>query len=400
MSVAGNQRQTYLRLVATLRPHWRSDLLLPDRIQKLLAGEKRFGSRDRRLYRELLYTTLRFLPWVDPLWDTDPERAAAIVAWLAADGPATANYRAELSISDPQSPVSLSAKAAFLKLNVADLLPTWFARECPAAFTPAELETLHQRASLWLRLQTGHPEQVTDELSNNGWKWRMTSPLPEAIEISDEVNITACASFRAGAVEVQDLGSQLLLHTTMIKADGRWLDACAGAGGKSLQLARILGLQGKVTAHDIRASALTELQIRAKRAGLRNIVTTGQPPEGTFDGVLVDAPCSGSGTWRRAPHLKWITHPAMVMEYATRQLNLLGQFAAAVRPGGQLIYATCSLNRSENESVIAAFLQNHQDFRIEPPFRDFGYQTSPGGITIMPSRHNTDGFFVASMRRR
>jgi len=251
----------------------------------------------------LLYTTLRFLPWVDPLWDTEPERAAAIVAWLAANGPATANYRAEISISDPQTPVSLSAKAAFLKLNAAELLPAWFAQECPAAFSPAELETLHHRASLWLRLQTSHPVVVTDELTKNGWNWRMSSTLSEAIEIGDEVNVTTCDSFRTGAIEVQDLGSQLLLHTAMIKIDGRWLDACAGAGGKSLQLARILGPQGKVTAHDIRATALSELRLRAKRAGLRNIITTGQPPEGTFDGVLVDAPCSGSGTWRRAPHL-------------------------------------------------------------------------------------------------
>src|SRR6185503_4796899 len=108
-------------------------------------------------------------------------------------------------------------------------------------------------------------------------------------------------------------------------------------------------------AHDPRTAALKELEIRAARARVKNIAVLAAPPSQTYDGVLVDAPCSGSGTWRRAPHLKWCTTPAQIVAAAEKQLDLLTQFAARVKPGGWLVYATCSLSRMENEEVVTAF---------------------------------------------
>src|SRR5690606_24311931 len=154
---------------------------------------------------------------------------------------------------------------------------------------------------------------------------------------------------------IQDLGSQLVLATLAEAPAGHWLDACAGAGGKTLQLARLLGPAGRVTAHDIRAGALAELKTRARRAGLDTIVTTTTLPAAAFDGVLVDAPCTGSGTWRRTPRLKWTTAPEDVARAARLQAELLARFSRLVRPGGRLVYATCSLCRSENEAVVAGF---------------------------------------------
>lgn len=400
MSVIGNQKQIYLQIIVRLQPYFRTDANLPERVQKLLAREKRFGSRDRRLYRELIYTTLRYLPWVEPLFERDPDRAAAMVAWLASNSAATANYRSEMALDWPHCPDTLSAKADILNLKPEELLPTWFQEECPAALHPKENDTMHRRASLWIRLQTTKPDLVLAEFDRQDWAWSRSKIKTDAIELTPDASVANSKSYLNGAYEVQDLGSQLVLASTHIKAGEQWLDACAGAGGKTLQLARILGPEGIVTAHDIRPSAIDELLLRADRSGLQNIRTASLPIINKYDGVLVDAPCSGSGTWRRAPHLKWVNGPSKIEDYARLQLELLETYAKAVRSGGKLIYATCSLNHSENASVIAEFLAQYPDFLIEPPENNFGFEPQPWGLTILPSQHNTDGFFVSSMRRK
>lgn len=401
MSIIRSQRQTFLRLVEMLRPHWRQDFALSERIQRMLSAERRFGSRDRRLYRELLYTTVRYLPWVEHDLTAQPEAAAATVAWLAADLPATRNYRAELTAGMPACPDSVVEKARRLGRSAPDLVPDWLADECPPALEPAELDALHRRASLWLRLQTSGPDFALAELDAAGCAWRQSELLPAAVEVLSDQDVTRFTSHGQGTFEIQDLGSQLILHLAGIATGERWLDACAGAGGKTLQLAGMLGPDGHVTAHDIRTPALIELRRRAERAGLhrRIEITTELPPE-RFDGVLVDAPCSGSGTWRRAPHLKWVTRREHLQMQSRRQAELLAQFARLVKTGGRLIYATCSLCRQENDRVIAGFLQQQPDFAPEPPTRDFGYPGGNFGTSLLPSRHNTDGFYVAGLRRR
>lgn len=399
MSVASSQQQTFLRLLAELRPHWRRDAALPGRIQALFGRNKSFGSRDRRLYRELIYTALRYLPWIEPLLDSDPSRAAKIVAWLAAESRATASYRTALAGDWPPL-ASLRERAEFLDADSTALLPSWFRSECPSVFEPAELETQLARAPLWLRLQTDDANAVAAELTQLGWQWRESDVLPSAWQVLEEADVTKSDAYARGAIEIQDLGSQLLLETIGLERGARWLDACAGAGGKTLQLARLVGTTGSVDAHDIRPAALEELTTRAARASIRQIRTVATPVVGGYDGVLVDAPCSGSGTWRRSPHLKWITTPALVAERAALQRTLLNEFAACVRPGGRLVYATCSLARSENDAVIEAFLATHPDFEIVPFARTFGFEPQKWGLTILPSRPNTDGFFVAPMRRR
>ncbi|MDB6170470.1 MAG: Fmu (Sun) domain protein [Verrucomicrobia bacterium] len=398
MSVATSQAQVYLRLVQQLRPIWRSDQALPAKIQRLLASERRFGSRDRRLYRELIYTTLRYLPWIEPWLEREPARAAKVAAWLAAATRDTRAYRAEICGDWPVAD-SLAARAKFLEADPAALLPAWFSDECPVVFTPAELSAQLARAPLWLRLQTDDEARVADEFDQKAWRVTPSPALPSAWKVLDEADVTQSVAYAKGLIEIQDLGSQFVLESIGVEPGGRWLDACAGAGGKTLQLARLVGSDGAVTAHDIRPEALDELLDRADRAGLENVQTVASP-SGTYDGVLVDAPCSGSGTWRRSPHLKWTTTPAAVAERADLQRELLARFSAHVRPGGLLAYATCSLSRRENEDVVEAFLLRHPDFRREKLARTFGFTTASEAITILPARHDTDGFHVALLRRR
>ena len=399
MSIARSQQQVYLRLVNRLRPHWRIDLALPTRIQRMLAGERSFGSRDRRLYRELLYTTLRYLPWIEPLLISDPDRAARVVAWLAADTRDTRSYRTELC-GDWPAGGSLEERAKFLGLSAGELLPAWFRDECPAVFTPSELEAQLARAPLWLRLQTDDEARVSAEFEEQGWRTAPSPILPSAWRVLDEADVTKTSVYAKGLIEIQDLGSQLVLESLALNPGGRWLDACAGAGGKTLQLARMLAPGGIVDAHDIRADALDELLQRADRAELGNIQTTDNPRADSYDGVLVDAPCSGSGTWRRSPHLKWVTSPELIKERAQLQATLLDRFSVCAQPGGLLVYATCSLTHRENADVVADFLTRHPEFTPEVPPLTFGFEPVHGAITIFPSRHNTDGFFVAPLRRR
>lgn len=416
MSVAGNQQRTLLNLLAQLSPHWRRDRSLPARVQTLLSRNRSFGSRDRRLYRELIYTTLRFLPWVEPLLESDSDQAARIVAWLAADSPATEHFRKTLVADWPSCPPGVAEKAAVLnqqtsvtffpgsnrsgaKFETDRLLPTWIAEQCPEALISPEIDALHSRAPLWIRLNTAAIDQVTNEFDQLGWRWRASSILKTALQLLDEVDVTKTAAFAAGAVEVQDLGSQLLLESAGIEPGERWLDACAGAGGKTLQLAQILGATGRIDAFDIRRAALMELQTRTNRAHINTVSILENRPTGEYDGVLVDAPCSGSGTWRRAPHLKWATTFERITEAASIQCALIEEFSRRVRVGGRLLYATCSLNRLENEAVVADFLSTHPQFVSEHSLKDFGGIVRGGGLTVLPALHNTDGFFIAALRR-
>lgn len=401
MSIAGNQQQTFLRLAAALRPHWRRDPGFAARLQQLLARERAFGSRDRRLYRELLYTTVRYAPWLEPLLTRDPARAAAVAAWLAADLPATRDYRAAIAVGLPPCPPDVVGRAAILSAPVAALLPEWVATECPAALAPVELDALHRRAPLWLRLQTADTASVASDFAAHGWAVRPSPVRPEAWEVLSDADVTRCDAYQRGLFEIQDLGSQLILAAAGPASGERWYDACAGAGGKTLQLAALVGPSGTVEAFDIRPEALSELRQRAARAGLRNITIRREPPPpgAHYDGVLVDAPCSGSGTWRRAPHLKWITTADHLAHQAARQQALLAQAATWVRPGGRLVYATCSLAARENEAVVNAFLAAHPEFVPAPLAATFGYAAAGPGLAILPARHDTDGFHVAVLRR-
>jgi 16S rRNA (cytosine967-C5)-methyltransferase len=239
---------------------------------------------------------------------------------------------------------------------------------------------------------------VLDEFRAKGWTFTSAGDFPDAVCLPPNAEVADTDAYRRGFIEIQDLGSQLVLASAGLAPGGRWLDACAGAGGKTLQLARLLGPGGHVDATDIRPEILEELRDRAKRARLDHIAIV-RDPAADYDGVLVDAPCSGSGTWRRQPHLKWCVKPETIATFAATQLEILTANAPRVRPGGLLVYATCSLSHHENRDVVAAFLQTHPQFTPEPPVKNFGGEFDSLGTTLLPGTLNTDGFYVALLRR-
>jgi len=390
VSRAGSQERTLVALLRALEPHWRRDASLPSRIDALLRGDRRLGSRDRRLYRELAYTALRYLPWIEPILGPDPGQAVRRTAWLAADTAEVLPFRAEIARGLPPCPPGAEAKAAVLGESADALTPRWFRPECPEAFAPPLRETLLSRAPLWIRLQGTEPERVLRELEARGIPWQRSPLLGSAIRLPPDARANATDSYREGLFEVQDAGSQLVLESVGVEPGGHWLDACAGAGGKTVQLASMLGPKGRVTARDARPGPLRELRLRAGRAGLADrIAAAGEPnPAEGYDGVLVDAPCTGSGTWRRSPHLRWVTTPAGVARAAALQLRLLLENAPLVRRGGLLVYATCSLCQSEDERVVEAFLAGGP-----------GFAPVTGGRRLQPGEHDGDGFYAATFRR-
>jgi 16S rRNA (cytosine967-C5)-methyltransferase len=390
VSRAASQARVLTGLLAQLRPDWRRDAGLPSAIDDLLRRDRRLGSRDRRLYREHIYTALRYLPWIEPLLDSEPQEAVRRLAWLASDSPAFRDFREELAAGLPPCPRDADEKARVLGADAGALTPGWFLGECPGAGSPPLRETLLSRAPLWIRLLSADPAPVLAEFGRLGWEWGRSPLSARALVLAPDSPVRRTDAYRDGRIEIQDIGSQLVLERAQLAPGGHWLDACAGAGGKTLLLAALLGPAGRIAARDARTAPLEELLARSRRAGLDAQIRISPPddPPGGYDGVLVDAPCSGSGTWRRSPHLRWITTKASVHAASSLQLRLLNENAPRVRAGGLLVYATCSLCRSENESVVASFLEGSPEFSAEV-----------GGLRLMPSDHDGDGFFVATLRR-
>ncbi len=242
----------------------------------------------------------------------------------------------------------------------------------------------------------------------------VASPLsPAAIIINQRVNLLQHPLYKGGIIEVQDEGSQLVGYACAPRENDVILDACAGAGGKSLQLADLQMSKGQIIANDIEWNRLKEIGPRANRAGVRSI-SVEQRQRGSaardkrqYDLVLVDAPCSGIGTVRRMPMAKWRITADTLARHARKQLQVLEEYVSHVRPDGVLVYATCSIMPEENERVVEKFLAEHPEFSGEPLAPCFGrYGVNVPGLTaeqfmlqMDPLHHGTDGLFMARLRR-
>lgn len=238
----------------------------------------------------------------------------------------------------------------------------------------------------------------------------LLSPL--AVRLRDKPVLAKHPLFLEGAFEVQDEGSQLLGYLLDPKRGEMVVDFCAGAGGKTLLLGALMRNTGRLYAFDVSAKRLANLKPRLARSGLSNVHPVRIEHErdtkikrlaGKADRVLVDAPCSGLGTLRRNPDLKWRQSEASVAELTHKQAAILAAAARLARPGGRVVYATCSLLREENEAVIAAFLAAHSDFTLVPAdavLARHGIVVAGDMLRLLPHRHQTDGFFAAILERR
>ena len=241
----------------------------------------------------------------------------------------------------------------------------------------------------------------------------MPGPLsPIAVRLRDKPSLAKHPLFIEGAVEVQDEGSQLLGFLLEPKRGEMVVDFCAGAGGKTLLLGALMRNTGRLYAYDVSDKRLANLKPRLARSGLSNVHPARIEHErdtkikrlaGKADRVLVDAPCSGLGTLRRNPDLKWRQDEASVAELTVKQLSILEAASNMVRPGGRLVYATCSLLTAENDHIVTAFLAKHPDFTMVPASAILAKQgiAFDGDILrLLPNQHNTDGFFAAALEKK
>ncbi len=369
--------------------------LPPERRAEIESGSIRIGRTELdALFFAALYLDGSSLPEADAIakllelpWPTMPQNAAC---------PLVARANALASVFGCEADFSLD-----------HLVPEWTFTLLEPEFPRAEyLETLTGRPPMWLRAQTPDREHLAAELQAAGLRVRRHEQIVEAIAAEGKINLFTLDAFRRGEFEVQDLASQCIGIAAAPRPGERWLDACAGAGGKTLQLADRMGRTGTVVGSDIRGYKLEDLRTRARRAGFPNIVTRewdGKPfrgrQSGKFDGVLVDAPCSCSGVWRRNPDGRWILKPEEVAETAKLQLEILTTAATAVRPGGVLVYATCSMFPAENGEVVKKFLAVHPEFTLEEFPHPLTGRPTGGTMRVLGFEGDCDSMFAARMRR-
>jgi 16S rRNA (cytosine967-C5)-methyltransferase len=297
--------------------------------------------------------------------------------------------------------------------------PTWllerFSTDLGEAEGLALAASMNERAPLAIRVNSAKIQRdaLVERLKSENVVARPTPLSGEGLFLETRVNAFGLPSFQEGLFEVMDEGSQLVAEAVAPPPGGRVVDACAGAGGKTLALAALLGGKGRVLALDVAGKKLEELRRRARRAGLSSVsareIAPGKPlPEeakpGIWDRVLVDAPCSGLGTLRRNPEARWRLEPKAVDTFPARQLGLLVDYAPLVAVGGRLIYATCTTLAAENERVIERFLAERSGFVPMPLKEIFGKaraETLGDGfnLRLSPHKHGTDGFFTAVLRR-
>ncbi len=398
-------------------------------IAAVLRERRELGQNDKMFISQAVFALFRWKGWLDTL-PLERMEAKLLFAWLL-DAPsvhpacrlwARAIDRDVARVVALGGAPSWTARAeGWKRLNegfpvTADpwrLFPTWLREHLPIPPGSASpkvkyLEFLHAlqaRPSLWVRSQTPEPRAVWNELGELGLKPWVHRRMLAAAKLNPGANLHQLQPFKAGRVEIQDLSSQAVALVCDPDEGERWWDACAGAGGKALHLAALMQGKGVVVATDVSELKLREAVRRARRSPFRNVTTKVWDGKhlvgksGSFDGVLIDAPCSGIGTWRRNPDARWTLDKEAIPRLAAVQTGLLNSVARAVKPGGTLVYSVCTLTIAETQDVVKKFLAEHTEYKLDPFPHPFTGETTEGTALLWPQDSDNDTMFVARMIR-
>ena len=396
-------------------------------------ARRHIGDADRGQMSDLLYALLRHharLGWWLAKQGCPAAPRSRLLAWLALGEGKTPDQLRVLFNGGQSAPAALTdqERALLVKLQGGTIehpaMPDEVRGECPdwaaaplrkrfGESFPREMAALLTTAPLDLRV---NPLKATREamlraLQSLGLPAEATRMAPYGIRVAERPSLTGLPMLKGGEVEIQDEGSQLVAMLVDAKPGERVVDFCAGAGGKTLAIAVQMENKGHIIACDILANRLKRSAERFRNAGLHNIETKPLSSEkdpwvkrhkGNFDRVLVDAPCSGTGTWRRNPDARWRPLGAGLESLLPLQASILASAARLVKPGGRLVYATCSLLPEENEDQVAGFLAAHPAFHVVPLRQAAPHLTEsahPDYLSLTPARHGTDGFFAAVLQR-
>ena len=352
-------------------------------IERLLKRDKRWGSKDRAFIAETLYELVRYKRLYTEIAQekapfTVQSSRRVFAVWAVLRGITLPEWYFE---GTPERRIKgrfdeLSRVRAFRE-SVPDWLDALGVAELGEETWGEELHALNQQAAVVLRVNTLKIDRETlrAQLAKEGYETELLEGYPDALQLKKRANVFLSEAFKQGLFELQDASSQRVAPLLL----GAWnpsqgslkvADCCAGAGGKTLHLAALMGGKGKIVAMDIYPQKLDELSRRAKRNGAYNIETRLieakylKRQRGTFDRVLIDAPCSGLGVLRRNPDTKWKLTPEFLQEIRQTQAQLLAQYSLLVKEGGNLVYATCSILPSENEQQVQHFLASEAGERF------------------------------------
>jgi 16S rRNA (cytosine967-C5)-methyltransferase len=309
-------------------------------------------------------------------------------------------------------------KVEDMSLSIQAELPEWLVDMMRPSYSDADIlaigKAMQQAAPLDIRVNTllAKRDEVLQQLHDKNIAASATPYSPVGIRLKEKIPLNKDALFTEGKIEVQDEGSQLLGLLLAPKRNDMVVDFCAGAGGKTLMLAAMMNSQGRLYAMDVSEKRLANLKPRLKRSGASNIQPMLISHEndlkvkrlaGKIDRVLVDAPCSGLGTLRRSPDLKFRQSPASIAAYAGQQAAILASASRLLKKGGRIVYATCSFLPQENQDIVQGFLSAHPDFVLRPAGEILQQQKvdleALDYLELRPHIHNTDGFFAAVLER-
>ena len=364
-----------------------------DQLAKRFFSERRYaGSKDRRAVRELTWNAIR-------RFGERPDNArAAFVAMADSD--------AELAALFDGSDYGPPAIGTNEPRSSGGLLPQWILPHFADLVDETERKALLDRAPLDLRVNALKTSR--DEVAVEFPDAQSLPQSPFAFRLPTGQAIDSHLAVHEGRVEIQDLGSQLIIDACAAKPGQTVLDLCAGAGGKTLGLASYMKGKGRLIASDTNRARLDQLRPRANRAGALEIEMLLLNPgkeramlsdiAGACDVVLIDAPCSGSGTWRRNPETRWRLNPSRLDHVIAAQANLLDIGAEMVAPGGHLVYAVCSLLDDEGREQMDSFLARHGGWRAAPIMMPAG-RVHGAGVLLTPYHDGTDGFFFARAQK-
>lgn len=387
-------------------------------------AHKQIGRQERQAVADTVFAAIRHRQKIQtalPQADRHPEQtalaaayfgaladSAQLAAWAEADH--TAGFLTSLADTAPQAAQNLHTAAELPAWLIDTLRRDGWQDDAILAFG----RSTAQAAPLDLRVNTlkAKRDKVLAQLHDEGLAAEATPYSPWGIRLHDKTDFGRHPLFLDGSIEIQDEGSQLLALLSGAKRNEIVIDFCAGAGGKTLAMGAMMKNSGRLYAFDVAEKRLANLKPRLQRAGLSNVhpqrIGHEQDPRltrlyGKADRVLVDAPCSGLGTLRRNPDLKYRQSPDSVAELTVLQARILAAAARLVRPGGTLIYATCSILAAENETQIERFLTEQPGWQSQAAILPKGdTQMPPTGVYLRPNpaEHQTDGFFAAVLLRQ
>ncbi|HBR68149.1 MAG TPA: RsmB/NOP family class I SAM-dependent RNA methyltransferase [Rhodospirillaceae bacterium] len=387
------------------------------------------GAKDRANIAERVYGIIRAQArlnwWLKKSGAGDTPRLYVLAYLVLAEG-AGEKRMDDLFDGSKHSPATLDEQERILikklegKPFIGTDMPEAVRTECPPEHEEklreifgkdfrAEMEAMIDPAPLDLRVNiwSANRDEVKKSLEKDGVETLETPYSPWGLRCKEKSFLSKTKALTKGYIQIQDEGSQLIAYVCGAKPGMQVLDYCAGAGGKTLALAAAMQRKGRIVATDNDEKRLAKGKMRFKKSGLADIIEVRALSEerhrkwlrrqkGTFDVVLADVPCTGSGTWRRNPDMRWQSYGPGLDELVKVQSEILAKIAPVVKPGGRLVYATCSLFKEENENQIEAFLKAHEEYKIVPVDERFGNPY----MRLTPRHHGTDGFFAAVLERK